>query len=413
MSTTITILDTELEYDFLSAWLKYTRITNGISQEALAHGICSISHLSYFENGKKHLRSDIIEALLKKLKIDKIDSLSNIGLIRQRFNTMMNDIESYNYEGAKANYDELLKVSHVIKLSPYNIEFKIYELLYKFFVEDAGYNELKEDLDILNKIFQSLQHNLKYLYLFVSGNILYRHHLNEQGIEKLKYALMLKDTSWVNFILGRALCFNNNPAKGSYYLEKALDNYERSGRYRNAVWCHNYLGVCYSYLKVYDSAMIHFNAALMSAKHFDMDKLFNHLYTNLSDLYLVKGDYKESIKWSTLAMETHYNEILSVYNYISACIKLNDIEQCDAIFNKYLTEPYESYRYYKAIYFLYLVVHHFEEDFFYTKVKNEILPFYESIKKADICRDIKMKLIEFLEGKRRYKEANTLYKELI
>lgn len=414
MSTSLMILNTELEYDFLSAWIKYTRIANGISQEALSHSICSISHLSYFENGKKHLRKEIIEALLIKLNIKKIDSLANIGLTRQRLHTMMNDIESYNYDSAKVIYDELIRIEQIIKLSPYNIEFKIYELLYKSFVEAIYYNELKKDIDILDKVFHSLNNNLKYLYLFTSGYILYKSHHFDEGISRLKKALGYKDTSWVNYILGQAFCFNEKPAKGSYYLEKALDNYEKNGRYLNAVWCHNYLGICFSYLKIYDNALDHFNAALMSAKHFDMVKLFAHLYNNLSDFYLCKGDYEESTKWSRLAIETNYFDLLPIYNYILACIKLNRYEECDDLFNKYLNEQYKNSKYYNSIYFLYLIVHHFNDNLFYEEVKNKILPYYNDyVKKPDICKDIKLKLIEFLESKRRYKEANRLYKELL
>jgi transcriptional regulator with XRE-family HTH domain len=156
MYSTITILNTELEYDFLSAWIKYTRIKNRISQEALSHGICSISHLSYFENGKKNLRKDIIEALLKRLNIKQLNDLENIGLIRQKLNTMMNDIESFNHDGASAIYDQLIKIKNVIELSPYNMEFKIYELMYKSLVLNIDYNDLKQDIIILDKIIHSL-----------------------------------------------------------------------------------------------------------------------------------------------------------------------------------------------------------------------------------------------------------------
>lgn len=182
MESTVVILGKELEYDFLSAWIKYTRIKNGFSQEALAHGICSISHLSYFENGNKHLRKEIIESLLKKLNINNIDKLANIGLVRQKLNNMMNNIEGFN---------------------------------------------------------------------------------------------------------------------------------------------------------------------------------------------------------------------------------------CDKIFDKYLNEQYEYSKYYNAIYFLYLVIHKFNDNCFYDEVKNKILPYYETMKKNDLCKDIKFKLIEYLENNRRYKEANKLYKELI
>jgi tetratricopeptide (TPR) repeat protein len=413
METTIMIMDLELEYDFLSAWIKYTRMKKGMSQEALSHGICSISHLSYFENGRKHLRKEIIEALLKRLKIGKINNLSNIGLIRQKLNSMMNDIEGYNYEGAKEIYTKLLEIEKIIKVSPYIIEFRIYELMYKFFTEDFSYDNLKEDINLLDKVSNSLNDNLKYLYLFVSGNIMYRHHLNEQGINRLMEAMTRKDTSWINFTLGRALCFNNDPAKGSYYLEKALDNYEKSGRYLNAVWCHNYLGVCYSYLRIFDVSLKHFNAALMSAKHFDMDKLFYVLYNNLSHLYLNKGDYEESIHWSSKAMETNNMEVLAAYNYVSACLKLNKRELCTDIFKTYLGDQFKTNEYYNAIYFQYLVTNYFQDEFFYHEVKFKILPYFENIKRGDICRDIKLKLIEYLESRRRYKDANKLYKELI
>lgn len=413
MKSTLIILGNELEYDFLSAWIKYTRIKNNFSQEALAHGICSVSHLSYFENGKKHLRTEVINALLKKLNIDDFDKFADIGRVRQKFNTMMNDIESYNFESAKTIYNDLLKIESLINHSPYSIEFKIYDLMYKTFVEMIDYNYVKNDLILLDKIYTSLSDELKYLYLLISGDLLYRANENEQGIERQMRALNFKDTSWINFCLGRAFCFNDNMGRGTYYLEKALDSYEKSGRYLNAVWCHNYLGVCFSYLQMYESSEKHFNAGLMSAKHFDMVKLFWHLYNNLSDLYLLKGDYKKSIKWSKLAMECNYENLACVYNYISACIRLNNLDECKVIFDKYLSEEYKTSKYYDSIYFLYLVVYRFKEDFFYEEVKNKILPYFENIKKKDICKDIKLKLIEYLESKRKYKEANKLYKELM
>jgi hypothetical protein len=38
MDNFVCILGNKFEYDFLSAWIKYNRIKEGISQEALAHG---------------------------------------------------------------------------------------------------------------------------------------------------------------------------------------------------------------------------------------------------------------------------------------------------------------------------------------------------------------------------------------
>lgn len=413
MKSTIIIFGEELEYDFISAWIKYTRIKNELSQEALAHGICSVSHLSYFENGKKHLRKEIIEALLRKLNIVKIDKLANMGLLRQKLNTMMNDIEGFNFDGAKTIYNSLLEIEDIINLSPYNIEFKIYELMYKVFAENMEYHELKNDIHLLDKIYKSLNDELKYLYLLTSGSALCKHSNSQESVERLTEALNIKDTSWANYSLGKTYCFTDSPASAAYYLEKALDSYEKSGRYLNAVWCHNYLGICFSYLKIYKNAEKHFNAAFMSAKHFDMDKLYYHLYIDLSNLYTCKGEYEESIKWSSLAMKTDADSLLAAYNYIDACIKLNRIDFCEEVFQKYLDKQYENSLFYKAVYFLYLVAYSYNDDCFYEEVKNKILPYYEALNRIDVCKDIKLKLIQYLENRRRYKEANKIYKELL
>jgi hypothetical protein len=107
----------------------------------------------------------------------------------------MNDIEIYNFDVAKVIYNDLLKIEHIINQSPYSIEFKIYDLMYKTFVELMDYEYLKTDIVLLDKIYNSLSDELKYLYLLVSGDILFRHHDNEQSIERLKKALNFKDRS--------------------------------------------------------------------------------------------------------------------------------------------------------------------------------------------------------------------------
>jgi tetratricopeptide (TPR) repeat protein len=413
MNSTVEIFGKELEYDFLSGWIKYNRLQNEISQDALAYGICSISHLSYFENGKKTLRGEIIEALLKKLNIHQIEEFGNIGLIRQQFYNMMFQIETLNHEDAKIIYKELINVEDLISTSPYNIEYKIYQLMYNTFVECVSYNDLKQDIIALDKIYSSLNHELQYLYLFISGRIIYKYDDHNKGIERLTNAYKLKETPWINYNLGFSYCFNNEPLKGAYYLEKALESYEKNGRYINALWCHNYIGICYTELKIYEKAEKHFKAALTGAEHFNINKVLGHLYINLSWLYFCKEKYEESIVWTQKALETDSDPLLPASNYVEACIQLNRIEECKEIFNKYLTSEYESSIYYNLLYFFYLSIFHLEDNIFYEEVTKKILPYYEGINYFNLCKPVKLKLIEHLEKKRKYKEANKIYKELV
>ena len=65
------VTDNSSDSAFTGAWVKYLRLEKGYTQGYVAHGICSISHLSYFENGKKKLHDDQIAAVLKKLDVSE------------------------------------------------------------------------------------------------------------------------------------------------------------------------------------------------------------------------------------------------------------------------------------------------------------------------------------------------------
>lgn len=413
MDKTIAINNKTYDINFLAAWIKYTRLKKQYSQEALCHGVCSISHLSYFENGKKPLRPEIVELLLRKLSLSLDDTLTNIGHIRQKFNTMASYIETYDHDGAKKIYDEIISIEQILSTSPYYIEFQLYSLIYETFVECKKYCDLKEKIEMLDKISDSLSDELKSLYYLVSGKLMINTELNEDGLERLQASRDIKETTWINYTLGLAYCFSNSSSKGTYYLEKALVNYENSGLYLNAIWCHNYIGVCYSNLKIYNSAKNHFKAALTSAKHFNIELLVSHIYASISDFYLKKGDYKKCVEWSILGMNYTCRYNICVYNYILANIELKQYDKCDVMFDKYLNKDIQNKFSYSILYFLYLVVHHFDDDLFYDEVKNNLLPYFESIKRLDIAKDVKLKFIEYLENHRKYKEANKLYKELL
>lgn len=413
MEGSVLIFGKEFEHDFLSGWIKYNRLQCSYSLEALSHGICSTSHLSYFENGKKKLRGEIIEALLRKLNIIDITVLSDIGLIRQKFYNMTFQIESLNYEGAELIYKELLDIKEVIKTSPYNIEYKIYELLYKAFIEELNYSSLEADIQNLDKIYSVLSKELQHLYLFISGKVIYQFKNHDEGIKSLEEAQKIKETPWINYYLGFSCCFNNEYLKAAYLLEKSLESYDKSGRYINAIWCHNYLGICYSALNIYEKAYEHFKAALTGAEHFNIENIYWHLYTNLSTLYFKMENFEECMEVLKLALKTNGDPVLPVANYIEVCTKVNDLENCRKMFNIYLKDEYKNSKYYYYLYFLYLSIFQFHEEIFYLDVTNKILPYYDKINHIEIRKTIKIRLIEYLENKRKYKDANKIYKELI
>ncbi|MBL4935025.1 transcriptional regulator [Clostridium sp. YIM B02515] len=429
MDNTVCILGSEFEYDFLSCWIKYNRMESCISQEALAHGICSVSHLSYFENCKKRLRREIIEALLKRLKIATIPDVKYIGLIRQKLHKLAFYIESFEYDAAELAFAELLTLEPILQNSAYNIEFNIYKLMYNILVDRKAYTELETSINKLDKIYYNLDIGLQYLFLLSTGKFLYDNLNHTEGINRLEKAYRMKDTPWINYRLGVAYLHSLEPLKAVIYLEKALNSYAMTGRYRNSLECHNFLGSCYESLKIYAKADYHFKTVLSGSEFFSLNKNIFGIYTSLASLYLNMNRYEESITFCKLAMNApvlstntdpwqksawHANEepMIAACIYIEVLIKLKEFLNSKEIFDRYLTSTYKNSLYYHYLHTLYLSIFQFDEDIFYVQVTKITLPFYKKIGFLNIYNKVQLLLIRYLESNRRYKEANSIYKSL-
>lgn len=429
MDNTVCIFGSEFEYDFLSCWIKYNRMESCISQEALAHGICSISHLSYFENNKKRLRGEIIEALLRRLKITTIPNIEDIGLIRQKLHKLAFHIESFEYDAAELTFAELLELESILRNSAYNIELNIYKLMHNILVDRKAYTELENSIKKLDKIYDNLDKDLQYLFMLSTGKFLYDHLNHAEGINRLEKAYKLKDTPWINYRLGVAYLHNLEPFKAVIYLEKALNSYSLTGRYRNSLECHNFLGSCYESLKIYDKAEYHFKTVLGGSEFFSLNKNIFGIYTSLASLYLNMNKCEESLTFCKLAMKPpvpstttdpwqkaawHSSEesMIAACIYIEVLIKLKEFLNSKEIFDQYLTSTYENSLYYHYLHTLYLSIFQFDEDIFYVKVTKITLPFYKKIGFLNIYKKVQLLLIKYLESNRRYKEANSIYKNL-
>lgn len=430
MDNIISIFGKEFEYDFLAGWIKYNRLEAGISQEALAHGICSTSHLSYFENGRKRLRSELIEALLKKLKITAIVGVDDIGLIRQKLHKLMFQVEGFDYEAAETTFTELLSLEPLLHISPYNIEFNIYKLMYNIMVERKSYRELENSINTLDRVYTSLDKGLQHLYLLATGKLFYDNLNHTEGINRLAKAHTLKETPWINYRLGLAYCLNYEHLRSISYLEKAMNSYLMSGRYRNSLECHSFLGVSYTFLNMYDMAEFHFRAVLNGSDYFALNKNIFGIYTDLAILYFNMGRYEESItyckhamdppsspetdkRWLKSAWHSYEQPMYAACIYVEVHKVLNDVSKCKEVFDKYLTQSYENSVYYHYLRSLYLSIFHFDEDIFYDEMTGIILPFYKRVGYLNVYNKVQLLLIKYLKAKRKYKEVNKLYEELL
>lgn len=413
MKNTVNVLGHDVEYNCLAGWLKYLRLDMGISQEALSYGICSISHLSYFENGKKKLRADIIECLFKKLHILEITDIKKISNLRYIFLKLRNYIETFNIPGSTKLFKEIEDFEDIITTSPYFIEFLVYKFIYKFFILKTSLEELEDEFKKLENIKHTLSDDIKYLYFIASGKFIYDYYDHEKGINILLLARDMKDSSWINYRLGVAYLQNNEYLKGVVYLENALETYSKSGRYLNTLLCHQFLGRCYYYLDFYSKAEEHFNIILEAFDNIPLDKDMIEIHINLAQLYLKKGNYNKCYEFCKESMRLYTDSLLAVCITAQVCIELDLEAEYNHLFEKFLNKDYSTSEYYNFLYFLYLKQKHFTEKRFYLEVVNTIIPYYEKIGYLIYLNPIKLSLVEYLENNRKYKEALSIYKTII
>lgn len=217
------------------------------------------------------------------------------------------------------------------------------------------YQNLKDYIKLLDKALLNSESNLKYIYLLTTGRCIFRDKDHIEGLARLLQAKGIMDTPWINYMVGFCYCFDNEPLKATYFLNNALDSYEKS--------------------------KFHLSAALNGATYFDMKSTLCGIYINLSDAYMCTKEYEKSMEYSRLAIKMCelYNErftLLAVSNYIEAALKANIFDDIDKFFKKYLCIDYEDSIYYKYLNYLYLSYHHFSEEIFYTTITKDILPFY-------------------------------------
>jgi tetratricopeptide (TPR) repeat protein len=164
---------------------------------------------------------------------------------------------------------------------------------------------------------------------------------------------------------------------------------------------------------MFDEAERHFQAALTGAEHFNIKDIYWHLYCNFSHLCFNRGDLEECIRWTELALKAEGDPLLPAANYVEVYAKLGNFEKCKKMLDSYLVDKHKDSKYYKYLNFIYLSTFHLNDELFYREVTQKVLPFYEEANHFEICNVIKLKLIEHLENRRKYKEANKIYRDLI
>ncbi len=123
--------------------LKYHRLQQGLKQDYVCKGICTVSHLSKVENGKTNAPQSLVRAIFKRLNITYCDEGTFIEEYKELLENAFRDIV-YN-RSVDEIYSALSQVDAALSASPLFVDYLIFKRVYGL----SKWQSLESDSELL------------------------------------------------------------------------------------------------------------------------------------------------------------------------------------------------------------------------------------------------------------------------
>lgn len=312
----------------------YFRKLNGLTQEQLAHGICSVPHLSKLENGHETPSTDIIEHLCKRLAIaiGDIDNKADLASISTYLDEWYLLIVSRDKEASAEKYPFIENKMMLIQDPDLLIKFNLFTLRFKLLLRDL--DESSRILVKLDPFVKKMHADLEYYYYLFRG--LYEYMVEDffkalhsfTLAEKIADDLRIKDPelyyllALVNSKLHR-IYFSIN------YANVALKLYDDSCNYVRSIDCQIILGINVTRTHNHLQAEKHLLNALQVSKTLKDNERISIIYHNLGYVFSTQDNFQKAIEHLSKSLEyTSDNEKLTTtyYSLAQSCLKIKDFK---------------------------------------------------------------------------------------
>lgn len=279
------------------------RIKNGYSQESLAKGIISASHLSNLENGRYTPTEDVLQLLAERLSVSP-DYFKNIAKSNEHIDTQLSEMKDNIYKNTDKALEQCTTLQE-IPLALFSLQqerqFYVYaSCLY------AKRKDIKQGEEIYQFEFLPLIDNAEELSTTVKEFYFYYNAI--QNFYKLKYEdsldcfkkqLSLADENYKLFSyynLGLTLLKLNQIHEGIKYGKLALNSFFLQNGWYNITKSYNLLGILYRNIDSLSTAQDHFKKGLEIAEIHQLGHAKARLLHNLGITYKMQENYIEGLR---------------------------------------------------------------------------------------------------------------------
>lgn len=311
------------------------RTINGITQQELASGICSIPYLSKLENSKlDHANEETIQLLMKRLNVDYYSFQQDINEITDRLEEWYKLIKFKKIEQAKETY---------VKLEAYfSGEILVISLKYWFELFRIKYHILLNELEQANTLIQiitSFEKNLSNVqlcyFLYFKGIMCCVEKEFNKGLTFFNKAeakfielKIIHEELYYHLSLTHSYVYNT--ALAIYYGEKALKLFNNLAYYPRSIDCQLILAINYTRVQNFLEAKKYYSNLLEISKSSNDAALSGKVLNNLGYLYFQADEvdqsiyyYLESLSYKSPA-EANYGN--TIYGLVEAYLLKEDID---------------------------------------------------------------------------------------
>lgn len=325
----------------IGSLIKFHRTKQGLTQQTLADGICSVPHLSKIENNSKEANEETIRLLLERLSIDLQDVEKLEEEIKELLKLFTDQMYYLEREEVQKSYNALQDKKELIPFTEYLYLYELYKTRYFLFTNDIEAAE--KQLKWLSAHKQNFSQQEQYLHLYVGAIALILRGKMEDADKQLGYlienAVLTPDYIGelnYNFSLVKSSLSQYGPS--IYYGKNALQQFKEDFNFIRIVNTQMLLAVNYSRANMFNEAEEIYKHLIRNTRILQMTHLLPRIYHNMGDLYHTMTDFVKSILYFTKAMDLLPAEsdlyMLCLYNRAISELESDQFDASDLSFKE-------------------------------------------------------------------------------
>ncbi|MFD1738336.1 tetratricopeptide repeat protein [Bacillus salitolerans] len=275
--------------------IKNVRKGKQLTQESLAYGICSVSHLSKIENGSKEVNEQTISLLTRKLDVDFKKIQKDIYSYKLKLNDMYKSIVYQDQESANQKYVAIKKEKDYLSTLGLDLLFTIIEFRYFLFInKKERFIISQKSLSRKSKKFPKYE-KLLFNYFNAIYNMHIGDHSKAQSIFNSLVGEPFEHYGEFYYHISLTMSMTNNSGAAILYGIKALELFESYNNFTRKV--HTQMNLAISYFKIgaFQESEHHYKLLLENAQRLGDYYIISQTTHNLSLLMKKKKNFDEAI----------------------------------------------------------------------------------------------------------------------